>query len=277
MAKLYIADAAGQQTLTSEEEARAQWQSGSLSRHNSYWRPGMSGWLPLAELFGAPAAEVNAPAPGPPPLPRGFVIPQENLTRLVLTMLRISLATSAISALVAAAVLLVGKATDDNERLRQGVELAEGGVNLVQSMVFLMTSISFLRWVHRANVNARGLGAQGMKFTPGWAVGWFFVPIALLWKPFHAMKQLWQASCDPEHWAAQEPPAKLNTWWMLWLLWNILGQLYFHLTLRGQSLALAAAVCGLLSDLAGIPLCLALMRVVTSIDEMQRAWAKRPA
>ena len=64
----------------------------------------------------------------------------------------------------------------------------------------LSTGILVLTWIHRANHNARQLGADDMRFTPGWAVGWYFVPIAWFWKPYQAMKEIWLASANPSDW-----------------------------------------------------------------------------
>ena len=35
-----------------------------------------------------------------------------------------------------------------------------------------------------------------MEFSPGWSVGWFFVPVAGLFMPYRVLKELWKAS----HW-----------------------------------------------------------------------------
>ena len=40
--------------------------------------------------------------------------------------------------------------------------------------IWLIAGILVLVWIHRANHNARQLGAADMRFTPGWAVGWYF-------------------------------------------------------------------------------------------------------
>jgi hypothetical protein len=72
-------------------------------------------------------------------------------------------------------------------------------------------------WIHRANYNAHQLGAAGMRFTPGWAVGWFFIPIANLWKPYQVMKEIWKASANPAHWQDQRRGSILPWWWALFL------------------------------------------------------------
>ena len=50
--------------------------------------------------------------------------------------------------------------------------------------------------------------------TPGWAVGWYFIPIANLWKPFAAMRDIVTTST-----LRQGPPAfLLPVWWTLWIV-----------------------------------------------------------
>src|ERR1700754_3506800 len=72
-------------------------------------------------------------------------------------------------------------------------DLRQQIIAIVRFPLLVTTIIVFAVWIHRANRNARALGAVGMRFSPGWAVGWFFVPIANLWKPYQAMKEIWQA------------------------------------------------------------------------------------
>jgi hypothetical protein len=69
-------------------------------------------------------------------------------------------------------------------------------VSVVDLFVFVITMIFFCSWVFRSNVNIRALGAQGFKVSPSWAVGFFFIPIFNLWKPYEAMNEVWWASHD---------------------------------------------------------------------------------
>ncbi len=67
-------------------------------------------------------------------------------------------------------------------------------LGIVQLSVDFLGVLLFLMWVYRANKNARALGAAGMKYTPGWSVGWFFVPFAGLFMPYWVLKEIWQVS-----------------------------------------------------------------------------------
>ena len=86
-------------------------------------------------------------------------------------------------------------------------------------LLLLTTMVVFLLWMQRANKNVRALGAQGIRCTPGWAVGWWFVPIATLFKPYQAMREIYQASdpgAGPASWAGR-PAGLVGAWWAAWL------------------------------------------------------------
>jgi hypothetical protein len=86
-------------------------------------------------------------------------------------------------------------------------------------------AIAWLMWQHRSHRNLRALGAQGLKYTPGWAVGWWFVPFANLVMPFHTVRELWKAS-DPKsgsvEWKNRPTPPLLGFWWAAFLAWDVL-------------------------------------------------------
>jgi hypothetical protein len=188
----------------------------------------------------------------------------------LIAMLRVAAGGALAGVIISTAVLSGAQPGLGEDSIYSPIELVEGAINIFQAVVFLITAGAFLRWMYRASLAARALGATGLAISPGWAVGWFFVPIAMFWKPFQAMKQLWHGSRNPRDRAAQRPPAAIAIWWTLWLLTLGLGQVYFHLTLRGQSLATLAQSCGLLADLLDVPLCLLLVRLVSEIDARQR-------
>jgi hypothetical protein len=149
-------------------------------------------------------------------------------------------------------------------------------VALVQVTILIVSGFLILRWIHRANWNARALGAQGMEFTPGWCVGWYFVPVACLWQPFYAMQEIWKASKNPSAWTTEAAPSTLGLWWGLWILYSIIGQVSFRLTMRADEIGehINATWATIASDVAAVPLCLALLGLVKQIQAMQDA--RRP-
>ena len=109
-------------------------------------------------------------------------------------------------------------------------------VGIVNFSVFVVAGIAILRWIHRANYNARQLGANSMNFSPGWAIGYFFIPFLSLWKPYQAMKEIWQASKSPSDWAFEKVGGVLPLWWALWLGSGILSQAVFRIAVDAEQL-----------------------------------------
>ena len=54
---------------------------------------------------------------------------------------------------------------------------------LARLLLLLLTYIAAGFWIFNAACNARAFGAKGLQISPGWAVGWYFVPIMWLFKP----------------------------------------------------------------------------------------------
>ncbi|HXU01177.1 MAG TPA: DUF4328 domain-containing protein [Polyangia bacterium] len=109
------------------------------------------------------------------------------------------------------------------------IDVRTGGLALLGLALLLVAAVLFCLFMPRANRNARSFGAP-MSITPGWAAGYFFVPIANLWKPFQAMKEIWQGSDpDPNVHAFNVPlPALFKWWWGMYLLHNIGGQIVWR-------------------------------------------------
>jgi hypothetical protein len=83
-------------------------------------------------------------------------------------------------------------------------------------------------WIYRANANAHLFDDGEMTISPGWSVGWFFIPVANLVFPFRAMKEAWEASnrAAGRHAALKSP--LVGWWWGLWIANNIgAGLTYF--------------------------------------------------
>lgn len=152
-------------------------------------------------------------------------------------------------------------------------DLRERIIGLCQVVLFIVTVIVFSRWIYVLNCNKKPLGADDLHFSPGWAVGWFFIPIANLWKPYQAMKELWLVSADPLHWQEQERSALLPWWWFLWILSNFLGQLSFRLGLNAKEVSeiVASSIADILADCSSVALEIVAIILVSRIAKMQIA------
>lgn len=76
-------------------------------------------------------------------------------------------------------------------------------------------------WIYRVACNVRALGAKGLDDSPGWAVGWYAVPVMNLLRPLRAMSQIWLGSFAPARWQKLGTPLLLGTWWGFWIVANM--------------------------------------------------------
>ncbi len=196
------------------------------------------------------------------------------LTRFVVVMMWITLLLAAVAVVIGAVFLSRGVPAQAAEGFTTK-DAITGGIGLLQVLVLVATCIPFCMWVHRANRNAHALGAKGMQFTPGWAVGWYFIPIANLWKPYQAMKEIWQASHNPRTWGT-EPAGLVSNWWTLWLLTNFLGNWSFRMSMRAETpqALFNSELVSLFSDVTDIALCLVAIRMLSTICRKQLEWAR---
>lgn len=79
-------------------------------------------------------------------------------------------------------------------------------------VVYIASVVLISMWIYRAHANLHAAGYE-LEFTPGWAVGWYFVPIANLFKPFQVMKEQWAATFGAENSFAGEAPDTIRIWW----------------------------------------------------------------
>lgn len=110
-----------------------------------------------------------------------------------------------------------------------------GIVGILEILISLVTVVFFLIWLHRSFANLSPLKARNLEFSPGWAVGWWFVPFANLVKPYQAVTELWRES-DPDFdedlgflSSSVGNPAYFGLWWACWIISNVLGRITFRL------------------------------------------------
>lgn len=163
-------------------------------------------------------------------------------------------------------------ASDDEFLVKaEANDARQGVIGMLQMLLYLVAGIVILRWIYFANYNARRLGAVDMQTSPGWAVGYYFVPILNLWRPYSAMKEIWQASVNAVGWRNQPVSNLLPLWWFLWIANAILGNLSFRLSFRAQDIQdfISSTAVTIISDIVWIPLCFVFLTIIRRISEMQ--------
>jgi hypothetical protein len=81
------------------------------------------------------------------------------------------------------------------------------------ALAFLPAAIALTFWVWRAHANLLADGLDGLITSPAWAALGLWVPIANLYMPKAAMRELWNRSHGEEAWFAQQSVDAVNSWW----------------------------------------------------------------
>lgn len=144
----------------------------------------------------------------------------------------------------------------------------------VQLWVYLITVLVFGWWIIMANKNVWAFGAKEIRITPGWALAYFFIPIAYLWKPYEAMRDLWRASYNPTSWMEKKTSAILPTWWALWIASNLFGHLSISLIKNAKTISdyQTMSLVEVFGQMIEIPLCLVAMALVNQITAAQQKY-----
>ncbi|MEU9079293.1 DUF4328 domain-containing protein [Kitasatospora sp. NPDC048538] len=99
-----------------------------------------------------------------------------------------------------------------------------GTIHLV---AFLVSAVVFVNWFQRVRANAGVFDPLGHRFSQGWAVGGWVVPVGTLWIPRQIAGDIWKASGRPDE-SGVRPPAPqglLNLWWGAFWISNLLERI----------------------------------------------------
>ena len=231
------------------------------------------------------------PQPGPPPLPTDYKsgvaasssrFVSLNTRSLVATALLVLFVTITLVAVVSdqAQISLLKRAIAEggvSQAEADANDARQGTVAIAQILILIVAGVSFLVWFHRAHKNLPALGAAGLDYSPGWAVGGFFVPFLNLYRPFQVMREIWKASdphtTDSGSWRTAPSSPLVSLWWAFFLISGAAG--YLLVTLGGRDTSTVEGVltmsrAALLSDILNIPdavLAILLVRTITSRQE----------
>jgi phage FluMu protein Com len=167
------------------------------------------------------------------------------------------------------------------ERLEDVLRLIGWG----QIVLRVATAVPFLMWLYRSYANLTALGAQGLAFSPGWTVGYFFIPIVNLFRPYQVLQETWKGS-DPDYastnsmaWKAAPGSALVGLWWALWLISNVAGQISFRIHMNQEPRLDAfkvSSLASMVSALAALVCGFCLLFVVYGITARQEEKHRRP-
>jgi hypothetical protein len=146
-------------------------------------------------------------------------------------------------------------------------------LSVLRFLVFLACAVVVLIWLYRANANAHRLGARKLRFSPGWSIGSYFVPFVSYAVPFLAMRDLWNASVNPNG-AGGRGAGLLPVWWGFWLAYNLAAVVAAEVNQFAESKASVAPTViafNLASDAAFLVAGVIFVRLLAQIQSGQLA------
>lgn len=96
-------------------------------------------------------------------------------------------------------------------------------------LAFAGCAVVLSRFLVQANRNAAFLGAGLPTVAPSSMVLWFFVPIACLWRPYLAVRELWSMSAPRAKRDDDEHAKAVTGWWVAWLVALVLFAIAFRM------------------------------------------------
>lgn len=158
-------------------------------------------------------------------------------------------------------------ANDSRERL----------VALAGLVLFIATVIRWLMWQHRAYANLQLIGSRDTEYTPGWSVGYWFIPLINLYRPYQITAELYRRS---EIQNGRDPigglsgPPLVGLWWFAYLLWGGSQRLFSLIAKDANTLStlISATNIQLGGYLIGATSAILALLVIRSIDRFQQAF-----
>jgi hypothetical protein len=99
-------------------------------------------------------------------------------------------------------------------------------IAVIRFVVGVILIIFFCIWIHRAFSNLKYFRVRGLNYTPGWAVGCWFVPFVNFVWPLMAVQELWKAShprASGRDWKDTSVSALAIVWWLLFCATYVVG------------------------------------------------------
>lgn len=125
-------------------------------------------------------------------------------------------------------------------------------------------------WIYRVSANAAALCPSEDRITPGWSVGWFFVPIANLWMSLRVLTQIFHAAQRPPRLDGPQP--RIVTTWLGCVFGGaFLAQASSRISMRVETTVEVAIVSAIKVVASGLLIAGAVfwLRIVKQITERQ--------
>ena len=143
-------------------------------------------------------------------------------------------------------------------------DFLEGLTAIVSLGVLVSAPIVYLMWLHRVVRQLNALGVD-VGATPGWAVGYWFIPFVNLVKPFRVLRSIVVELGDE----ALVASLHMSAWWAMLLLARVLGRIEGRMVMQNGwdgPVPIGAYSVGIGSSLCTIIAALLCVRIVREVQ-----------
>lgn len=163
-----------------------------------------------------------------------------------------------------------------------GTAARDRAILLLKLAAFTGAGIAWLTWLHRTYGNLVLVGSKRARFTRGWAVAYWLIPLVNLVRSYQVMKDLWLRSDslnDRDAYDRLPAPAFLTAWWGTSWTWGVLGRLVGFIARDARTpLELVNATdMGMVVTTIGVVAGVLAIKVVREIDLRQQCFEVSPA
>lgn len=143
------------------------------------------------------------------------------------------------------------------------IDMGIGGVTLLRLALFLFCIIMVCRVTYRLMRNVHTVDANTPEVTPGWAVGWYFIPFANLVMPANAMSEIYHHTKRLVGDDSSER-SPIPAWWSAWLLSLILERISLAISggFNGENFSATTFGLDTLASLASLCAAFFLLRLM---------------
>ena len=148
-----------------------------------------------------------------------------------------------------------------------------GALAIADLLAHLVTAVAFLMWFHRAHRNLPALLATQIQYSPGWAVGGWFVPFLNLVRPCQVMSEIHLGSDPARIHPVGRPYSQtmVYCWWTAWIISGILSQISFRVGVGSTEIhtLIATSWVDVATSLVGIAAGVFAIILMRTIDRAQ--------
>ena len=146
---------------------------------------------------------------------------------------------------------------------------ASAGLGGLTFLAQIVLAISVSMWMYRANANLRSFGQRNLEYTPGWCAGWWFIPLMNLFKPYSAMKEIFENSSTLAKRDGVVATGVIGGWWACWLIGGFVTRIETRMQLQGIDLGSAQLLVTWLSTILTVGAAVLLINIMSRVSDWQ--------